>query len=240
MMNEVITLQKFSSMKIPGFFFNKIHAIYKLLFCIVAAAILFFSIAPLQFKFVTQLLIAWDAFCLLLLLFHWLSFITTPTSEIRKNAGIEDESRLVIFFIILITVIASLFSVVLLITTKAENPIEKTWDIPVAFFGMVLSWFLLHTVFTVRYAHIYYGNHRSKKETPNEGIDFPKSSENFKPDFIDFAYFSFVLGMTFQVSDVQITSHRIRKLALVHGLVSFGFNMVIVALTINVIANLGG
>ena len=227
-------------MKIHGFFFNKIHAIYKLLFCLVLAIVLFFSIASLQFKILTQLLIAWDAFCFLLLVFHWISFFTTPTSEIRKNAIIEDESRIVIFSIILYTVVASLISVILLITTRSEIAIEKKWDVPVAFMGMVFSWFLMHTIFTVRYTHMYYGNHPTKKDSLMYGVEFPKSQDDFKPDFIDFAYFSFVLGMTFQVSDVQITSHRIRRLALVHSLISFGYNMVIVALTISEIVNLVG
>lgn len=227
-------------MKIHGFFFNKIHAIYKLIFCLVLAILLFFSISTVHFKLLTQLLISWNAFCLFLLLFHWISFFTTPTSEIRKNASIEDESRVVIFFIILVTLLASLVSVFLLITTRSENAIEKKWDVPVAFMGMVFSWFLLHTIFTVRYTHIYYGNHPKKKDTQMYGVEFPKLQDGFKPDFIDFAYFSFVLGMTFQVSDVQITSHRIRRLALVHGLISFGYNMIIVALTISEIVNLVG
>ncbi len=227
-------------MKIPGFFFNKIQAIYKLLFCLAVAVVLFFLIKPLEFKIMTQAIIAWDTFCILLLASHWMSFYTTPTSEIRKNASNEDESRPVIFIVILLTVLASLVSVILLITAHAESALEKNWDIPVALADMVFSWCLMHTIFTVRYAHIFYSNHKTKKNTATEGIDFPKSDDNFKPDFIDFAYFSFVIGMTFQVSDVEISSQRIRRLALVHSLLSFLYNMVIVAITINVIAGLGG
>ncbi len=227
-------------MKIHGFFFNKIHAIYKLIFCLAISIAVFFLAADLQIKLMTQALLAWDIFCLLLLSFHWLSFFTIPTAEIRRQASIEDESRVVIFLIVLIISLASLVSVILLITTKTGDLTERKWDVPIALFSMVLSWFLLHTIFTVRYAHLYYSNPKTKDTAFAGGIAFPKMDENYHPDFLDFAYFSFVLGMTFQVSDVEITSPRIRKLALIHGLVSFGYNMIVVALTINVIANIGG
>jgi uncharacterized membrane protein len=101
---------------------------------------------------------------------------------------------------------------------------------------MVFSWFLIHTIFTLRYAHIYYGDHPSTPEKYHGGLSFP---DDATPEYIDFAYFSFVLGMTFQVSDVDITSKRFRKLALWHSLLSFGFNTIMIALTINVIAGYG-
>ena len=99
---------------------------------------------------------------------------------------------------------------------------------------MFMSWGLVHTTFSIRYAHLYYGN-SSSKDVKGHGLDFPGDVD---PDFIDFAYFSFVIGMTFQVSDVEISSRRIRRLTLVHSLISFIFNTVIVALTINALAGL--
>ena len=84
-------------------------------------------------------------------------------------------------------------------------------------------------MFTLRYAHLYYGNRSSKNQRPG-GLDFPHEDE---PDYLDFAYFSFVIGMTSQVSDVAIGSRTIRRTALVHGLLSFGFNAIIIALTIS-------
>ena len=106
----------------------------------------------------------------------------------------------------------------------------------VAIIGMILSWSLVHTIFAVRYAHMYYADHETQSGKYAGGLEFP--DEN-KPDFVDFAYFSFVLGMTFQVSDVSITSRKIRRMVLWHSLISFGYNAVIIALTINVIAGLG-
>jgi uncharacterized membrane protein len=100
---------------------------------------------------------------------------------------------------------------------------------------MVLSWMILHTIFTVRYAHLYYSNHKSEEGRFSGGLDFPSEDE---PDFIDFAYFSFTLGMTFQVSDVAISSRKIRRIVLLHSLLSFGFNATIVAMSVNIIAGL--
>src|SRR5271166_2586497 len=101
---------------------------------------------------------------------------------------------------------------------------------------VVSSWFLMHTVFTMHYAHAYY---RDDDNDPNTigsgGLEFPNEKE---PDFLDFAYFSFVIGMTCQVSDVQISSQGIRRLALVHGLLSFLFNTVVLALAINLASGL--
>ncbi len=82
---------------------------------------------------------------------------------------------------------------------------------------------------------MYYGNHESKPDTHQGGLDFPNDQ---LPDFLDFAYFSFVIGMTFQVSDVDISSKKVRKLALLHGFISFIYNTIIVALTINIIVGL--
>jgi len=95
-----------------------------------------------------------------------------------------------------------------------------------------LSWFLVHTTFSMRYAHLFYGDNENGK---GSGLGFPG---NGSPDFVDFAYFSFVLGMTFQVSDVEISSRQIRRLSLLHSLIAFIFNTVIVALTINALAGL--
>ena len=93
----------------------------------------------------------------------------------------------------------------------------------------------MHALFTIRYAHLYYADDEQDKTTHAEGLDFPDDKE---PDFRDFAYFAFVIGCTFQVSDVEITSRQIRQLALFHGLISFVYNTVILALSVTIIAGL--
>jgi uncharacterized membrane protein len=107
--------------------------------------------------------------------------------------------------------------------------------VPVSILGIILSWIMVHTTLVFHYAHEYYDNDPEGKKTEKAGLIFPGDKQ---PDYFDFAYFSFVIGMTFQVSDVQITSKKLRKLALLHALIAFGLNTFVVALTINLIAGL--
>jgi uncharacterized membrane protein len=96
---------------------------------------------------------------------------------------------------------------------------------------LLLSWFFMNTMFALHYAHEYYGDDAHKRK--RGGLKFPSDHD---PDYWDFVYFAFVLGMTFQVSDVQVGDRRLRRVALVHGIVAFFFNVVIVALSVNIVA----
>lgn len=104
----------------------------------------------------------------------------------------------------------------------------KAYLIGVGVLSVVLSWTVVHTVYLLRYARAYYGE-------PADGIEF---NENEPPTYIDFGYFSFTIGMTFQVSDTNITSKPIRRIALHHALLSYLFGAVILAIAINVVAAL--
>ncbi len=145
----------------------------------------------------------------------------------------QDENRVVIFSIVLISKLAGLIPVIILIINKAENSNESEFKIPIAVAGMLLSWLLIHTTFTLRHAHIFYENHEEKSDTHSGGLEFPKEDE---PEYLNFAYFSFNIGMTFQVSDVKITTKHLRKLVLLHSLISFIFATIMIALTINLIS----
>jgi uncharacterized membrane protein len=100
---------------------------------------------------------------------------------------------------------------------------------------MTFSWIMVHSIYTFHYAHMYYNDHKIIPGQDAYGLEFPGDA---KPDYIDFAYFSFVIGCTFQVSDVEISSPRIRRVVLLHGLLSFALNTFVIALTINLIAGL--
>lgn len=221
---------------------EKVSLIYRMppvlkpMIAITMALIVYFIFPLNDRKDFSRLMLAWDVFSICLLTIYWLIFYTSPAIHIRKMAAEEDTSRVIIFFITLICTTASMLAVIILLTTKHESGKEKILPFIIAIVGMTLSWSLVHTIFAVRYAHMYYANHETKQGTQAAGLEFP---EEDKPDFIDFAYFSFVLGMTFQVSDVSITSRKIRRMVLWHSLISFGYNAVIIALTINVIAGLG-
>lgn len=213
--------------------FKRLHAIHKNIICLIIAVGVYLVVGFKNIHFITHIMVGWDAFSLSMIVMSWITFKITTSTEIRNQAGLQDSSRAAIFIITLIATFAGFLAVLLLLITKSKS--TESVDIPVAIMGMLFSWFLVHTIFAMRYAHIYYGDHDTKPDTPAGGLDFP---DDKKPDYYDFAYFSFVLGMTFQVSDVTITAKRLRKLALLHGIISFGFNTIIVALTINVIAGL--
>jgi uncharacterized membrane protein len=109
-----------------------------------------------------------------------------------------------------------------------------TLHVVVGLSTVALCWILLHTLYSLHYAHVYYGD-SDDDLAMDKGLVFP---EEKAPDYLDFAYFAFVIGMTCQVSDVQITSKRMRRLALFHGIISFGFNTFILALLINTVSGL--
>lgn len=187
----------------------------------------------------TQSIATWDVFALCVLLLAWLTIITTPLHKLRLRAQAQDLSRTLIFVFVVMAACAGLFAVGLLFFTNkgvAQRP-HFYFHLLMSLVAVVSSWMLVHTVFGLRYAHSFYGD-PDGPEGPQlhaGGLEFPGGR---LPDYMDFAYFSFVIGMTFQVSDVQITSREFRKLVLVHGMLSFGFNTVILALTINTVSNL--
>lgn len=159
-------------------------------------------------------------------------FFNLSVSDISKKANEEDGSRLFVLLFILVSSFASMFTVLLLIVSDKMQA-HKTITEIIAVVGMMLSWALVHTIFTFHYANMYY--FKQKENISQEPLTFPGKT---KPNYLDFAYFAFVIGMTFQVSDVQINSHLVRRTALAHGLLSFALNTFVVALTINLIAGI--
>ncbi|HEX8077935.1 MAG TPA: DUF1345 domain-containing protein, partial [Chthoniobacterales bacterium] len=177
------------------------------------------------------------ALCVLVL--AWLTILTTPPNKLRARAQKQDLSHILIFIFVLVAACAGLFAVGFLFLNKAVV-VERSHffvHLLMSLVAVVSSWMLVHTVFGLRYAHTYYGDPDGPTGPKSHagGLEFPGDRE---PDYMDFAYFSFVIGMTFQVSDVVITSRDFRKLALVHGMLSFGFNTVILALTLNTVSAL--
>ena len=150
------------------------------------------------------------------------------TESIRARARKEDQGR----WGHLLTSIA--VSAVVLVALGVELQASKAGGalgIALAATCLLLSWLFTNTMFALHYAHAYYGDDRSRQ--PRGGLDFPGREQ---PDYWDFAYFAMVIGMTFQVSDVQITDRRLRRIALVHGVAAFFFNVVIIALSVNIVA----
>jgi uncharacterized membrane protein len=178
---------------------------------------------------------AWDVFAICALSLAWLTILTTPPQQLRRRAQEQDISRTLIFVFMVLAAGSSLFAVgFLLHSNKGEqHPSHQVVHLAFALVAVVGAWCLAHTVFGLRYAHTFYGNADGTGQQHAGGLDFPGGKE---PDYMDFAYFSFVIGMTFQVSDVQVISRDMRQLVLLHGILSFGFNTVILALAINTAA----
>jgi len=183
-----------------------------------------------------HIFVTWDFFSFAILALVWIRIVSANPQNVSQNARLQDSSQTAIFVFVVISACASLLALaVLLHTAKDLSRAKLTEHIMLSAATVVCSWVLVHTVFALRYAHVFYKVCGELDAPHGTGLDFPGEKQ---PDYLDFAYFSFVIGMTSQVSDVQITSKQIRRLALVHGIVSFAFNVVIVALTINIISGL--
>jgi uncharacterized membrane protein len=216
-------------------FLLRIDAHYRLYLSLLIGIGTFFAIRHVQ-SVPAVTLITWIAVAMSIIILDWIVILSAHPRDIRKVASLEDSSRLTIFLFVLVASLASLIAMYLLLkSTKGESEETVTGYIFLAMTAVVVSWWLVHTVFTMRYAHLFYtvtDGHR----TPTGGLEFP--GDDKEPDYLDFVYFSFVIGMTFQVSDVEISSKQIRRLAWAHGLIAFAFNTAIVALSINVISGL--
>lgn len=154
-------------------------------------------------------------------LFSWVTFFTIRDIDVFMESKKEDERGPVIFAIVVLSVCLSLGGVLIV---RGFPHVQQA----IMFTAVGLSWVLLHTIFALHYARLFYAD--DKLPT----LVFPNDD---KPDYLDFAYFSFVIGMTFQVSDVVTNTKHIRRIVLLHSLISFVFNTVIVALTIGVLAS---
>lgn len=176
-------------------------------------------------------IITWIAFAFCYTSMNIVVLFRRNVEQIKKTATDDDGSSAFVLLMILITSFASVIPVLLLVISKNEHSYDKVLYVTASLSGMLISWIMIHTVFTFHYAHLYYND--GKKAS--RGLIFP---EDNKPDYLDFAYFAFVIGCTFQVSDVAITSKHLRRLVLLHGLLSFGLNTFVVALTINLIAGI--
>jgi uncharacterized membrane protein len=182
----------------------------------------------------TDIIAAWDAFAFCVLAAAWLTILITPQRMLRARAREEDFGRTVIFVFVVVAACASLFAVGFLISVGSAGYLT------LGLATVVLSWSLIQTVFALRYAHAFYGDSDEPGENGHaRGLLFPVDGRGDRmPDYFDFAYFSFVIGMTCQVSDVQITSPRMRRMAFVQSVLAFGFNTIILALLINTVFDL--
>ncbi len=211
------------------------HPLQRVGISLVISAIVFFFTRHSHISGPMRFIEVWDVFAFTFLLTSWAVLSTRTTQQIRAYASSDDGSLAFVFSLIILSAFASMVVVLLLMLNKDVSGVPKIVYVPVAIAGIIFSWTLVHTTFCFHYALLYYDDDDANPKEKAGGLSFP-GEEN--PDYLDFAYFSFIIGMTFQVSDVETTSRTLRRWVLLHSLLSFGLNTFMVALTINLIAGL--
>jgi uncharacterized membrane protein len=178
----------------------------------------------------TRLLTGWDigVACYLVLVF--LMMKRSDIDRIRQRAAEEDEGQFTILVLTVAAALTSLAAIVAQLGGSAGDGVgRRAIDLALPALTILLSWAFIHTIFALHYAHEFYD------VTASGGLVFP--GDDRKPDYWDFVYFSFVIGMTSQVSDVGVTSKQIRRTVAAHGIVSFMYNVALLALIINLAAS---
>ena len=211
------------------------HASRRLLLAVGLAVVLAFAL-PSWLGAAGRTILAWDAAALLLLALSWAHILKSTPEETRARAALNDPGRtslraLVIFCSAFSMVVANVFAK----NAKTLAPQAPSILIWASLTAVALSWLLTHTSYALRYAHLYYRDadvDTDDDEGPPGGLDFP---HGVAPCELDFAYFSFTVGMTFQVSDVIVTTTPMRHAVLAQAVLAFAYNTAVLAFCLQLI-----
>jgi uncharacterized membrane protein len=199
-------------------------------------AILVLISAPSIAGYSNRVLLAFDAAALVYLGLAWTMILTASADDTSCRAAMEDPGRRFGFFVLVgSSILVMLGGFTWMGTSRAAGSVVSETTLIATIAAATLAWILTHTVFALRYAHMFYASGDATADLPSDcaaGLMFPGCAA---PDDLDFAYFAITIGMTFQVSDVQITSRSIRRTVLWHALLSFCYNTLIVALILNLV-----
>jgi uncharacterized membrane protein len=196
-------------------------------FIAVAIGVVAFFLLPTSLRAVTRALVGWDVFTAIYLLLVYTMVVRSGLSHIKRNAVLEDDGR---FLILLIASLGAFASIAAIVSELGASH-HAVPELVLAMVTITLSWAAVHTTFALHYAHEFY------RGTKPGGLQFPSGDTHEHADYWDFVYFSFVIGMTAQVSDVGITDKTIRRTATAHGIVSFVYNTALLALMVNIAAS---
>jgi uncharacterized membrane protein len=178
-----------------------------------------------------RLLVAWDLAVAAFLAMAVQLMRGATLAQIRARSEDEDEGRVGILVLTVGAAVASLVAIIAeLAHARSGAQQQEAVRLAIPFVTIVLSWTFIHIIFAFHYAHEFYGERRAAHGPP---LEFPGGGD---PDYWDFVYFSFVIGMTSQVSDVEVASRAIRRTVTAHGITSFFYNIALLSLTINVAA----
>jgi uncharacterized membrane protein len=174
-------------------------------------------------------LFAWNIGGLVLFGLSWQLIGTYDSRATRARASSEDPGRTMVYVgIVLTSAISLLAATALAPSARSLPPPFSHWVTALSLAAVSLAWALTHTSFTFRYAHLYY-------REDAEGVGGATFPGDHAPTYFDFAYFAFTIGMCFQVSDVCVTSPQIRRAVLLHAVISFVYNSVILAFVLNLV-----
>jgi uncharacterized membrane protein len=188
---------------------------------------------PLGWQF--RGLLGWCAGVAVYLALAWWLCVGFDAKRTRERAQAQDEPSAVLLMLMLLAALACVAAITTMLQQAQDlSGTERALNIALALAALAASWLFIQTVFAFHYAHRYYQEEK-RREPDGAGLQFPGGLD---PDYFDFLYYAHVVGMTSQTSDVQVTSREMRHLTLVHSVLSFGFNMLILALGINVVAGL--
>jgi uncharacterized membrane protein len=202
------------------------------LFAALAVGLAVALLMPASVSPTLRAVIGWDCGAALFLGLTMAMAARATQASMRQRAEREDEARWVFLALMAGAAFFSMFAILgLMREAKAAGGAVMVVLAVLAGMTIVLSWLFAHTVFAVHYAHGYFNDLAADR---GRGLDFP--AEHDDPDYWDFLYFSFVIGMTAQVADVKVLTQRWRRLVLAHGILSFLFNTLVLALSINLLA----
>ena len=194
------------------------------LFVAALLAVVLSVLLPANWRLGTRVLVGWDAGVALYLIGAFTLLVRSDVARIRRRAAIVDEGRFAILVLVVGAAVASLGAILAQLGGG-----RAPGNLALATVTILLSWTLVHVIFALHYAHEFYA-----AKPRGGGLTFPGGEE---PDYWDFLYFSLVIGMTSQVSDVAVTGRTIRRTVTAHGVVSFLFNAALIALTVNIAAS---
>ncbi|QHI97165.1 DUF1345 domain-containing protein [Xylophilus rhododendri] len=202
-----------------------------------ALAFIVVALLPLPIEWPARGLLAWIAAAAIDLGLAARLASGFDACRIRERAKAQDESAWVLFLVMVVALCASVAAIVLLIGhAKNLPPAQRVLQLLLSALALAASWLWIHSLFAFHYSHLYYQSEDEKAENAADsaGLDFPGPED---PEYFDFLYHALVIGMTSQVSDVQVTTGRMRRLTTVHALLAFVFNVVLLALGINALAS---
>jgi uncharacterized membrane protein len=209
----------------------RLHA--RLVISIAIGMAVTFGLGMTDWSMATKLLLGWDIGVVLYLTLAYQLMITYGVTEIRRRAAEDDEGALALLILTGLSGLAIMGAIIAeLGIAKVSGQPRSGLGVTLAMATILVSWAFVHTIFALHYAHEYYGE---RGDHAMGGLTFPGRQS---PDYWDFLYFSLVIAMTSQVSDVVITSKVIRRLVTVHGALAFFFNVAVFALTVNIVSNL--